>query len=232
MRKIYGKVLLLVLFLLPVTNLTAQESEKKSGRGPISIFINGGLGGLSGSGEVTASGTKVGDVTDAKLGITKIGLGASYSHPVNEMLSIGALLELRLLINKIEGKVQNGSFTINFSDGQVLGFGVSFGPYFRLGLWGTDKQGGLGLAPYIAINSLRGEIKGKNASLSLEYTEEALLNIGGGLLLDIFFTNMFGIHLGLELEGTTAKVTDDQGVWTAEAPLFGAIFYGGVSVSF
>ena len=72
----------------------------------------------------------------------------------------------------------------------IPGFGVAVGPYFRLGLWGANKQGGLGLAPYFTLNLLR---LGKVDTVGIfKFNTEVVAGIGGGARVDIFSIAFLG----------------------------------------
>ncbi|MEM9424586.1 MAG: hypothetical protein AAF975_07355 [Spirochaetota bacterium] len=225
------KILLFACVLFVSGGLAAQE------RGPISVFINGGGGALIGTGSIQSSGIKTGEIKDGKMESIKIGLGASYAHPINPLLGIGVFGELRVWINRLAGKASStggSTFAIYTDDKDALGFGVSFGPYFRLGLWGTDKKGGIGLAPYLTINLMRRNVVSNTPLTALNHEQKSLLGIGGGLFVDIFITKMFGVNLGLELQGSKLKLESTSAGfnWNGDVPFFGAIFYGGITVSF
>ena len=209
-------------------NLWASENWGPGKRGPIGVTANFGLGRLS------DGGTKSTEVDPIR-----IGAGASYAHPISEMFYIGGFAELRLSFTNLRYGVLSGSDV--FEDTGNPGFGFALGPYFRLGLWGANKKGGLAFAPYFALQSLRGAKtdKHKSGGLNWELKTDGILAVGVGARVDVFITDFIGINLGFEVLDSKLKVTPtaSRGNRRVSAtkitkPLFGPAFYSGVTLSF
>ena len=110
-----------------------------------------------------------------------------------------------------------------------LWLGLCGGPYFRLSRLGADKKSGLGFSPYFTLNALRPETEDKAGNIKVP--TKAVLVVGGGLRADIFINELFGLNLGFELLGGKVDL-NGKDEWKTAVPLFGAVFYGGVTLSF
>ena len=197
-----------------------------SGRGPIAITANFGGGNLEGETEISLAASK--SNKDAKIGLAKLGLGLAYTQPVNPVLGIGGFAEARLLLNNYKLKV-SGSASGAVDETGIFGWGFAVGPYFRLSRLGADKKSGLGFSPYFTLNALRPETEDKAGEIKVP--TKAILALGGGLRADIFINELFGLNLGFELLGGKVDL-NGKDEWKTAVPLFGAVFYGGVTLSF
>ena len=199
-----------------------------AGRGPIGVTANFGLGRLTGEGK-----SKGQEIKDLRVDPIRLGVGASYAHPLSEMFALGGFAEMRLSFTRLRYNFKQPGFKKEFDDAGSVGFGFAVGPYFRLALWGADKKGGLAFAPYFALQSLRGAKTDKHSfrgGSKSELKHEAILAAGGGLRVDVFINKLIGINLGLELLGSQFQLK--FGNTNYEWPLFGAVAYAGVTLSF
>ena len=219
----------MALFLLLASaagNIWAQNDWGPGNRGPIGVTANFGLGRLAGEGK--SKGT---EIKDLRVDPIRLGFGASYAHPISEMFALGGFAELRLSFTRLRYNIKGGKK--GFDDAGAPGFGFAVGPYFRLALWGADKKGGLAFAPYFALQSLRAAKTDKHdfgdGSGKQELKHEGILAAGAGVRVDVFINKLIGINLGLELLGSQFKFKIKD---TPEWPLFGAVAYAGVTLSF
>ena len=145
------------------------------------------------------------EIKDLRVGPIRLGVGASYAHPLSEMFALGGFAEMRLSFTRLRYNIKAPGYKKGFDDAGAVGFGFAVGPYFRLGLWGADKKGGLAFAPYFALQSLRGAKTDKHdfsgSGSKTELKHESILSAGGGLHVDLFINKLVGINLGLELLG-------------------------------
>ena len=217
----------MALFLLLA--VFAGKIWAAGGRGPIGVSANFGLGRLIGEGK--SKGT---EIKDLRVDPIRLGLGASYAHPLSEMFAIGGFAEMRLSFTRLRYSYKGAKKGLD--DAGAVGFGFAVGPYFRLALWGADKKGGLAFAPYFALQSLRGaktdkhDFRGSGSKTELEH--EAILAAGAGVRVDVFINKLIGINLGLELLGSQFKIKAKGSKTTLEWPLFGPVAYAGVTLSF
>ena len=222
----------MALFLLLASaagNIWAQNDWGPGGRGPIGVTANFGLGRLTGEGK-----SKGQEIKDLRVDPIRLGLGASYAHPLSEMFAIGGFAEMRLSFTRLRYNIKAPGNKKEFDDAGAPGFGFTVGPYFRLALWG--EKGGLAFAPYFALQSLRGaktdkhDFSGGGSKTKLEH--EGILAVGAGVRVDVFINKLIGINLGLELLGSQFKIKAKGSKDTPEWPLFGAVAYAGVTLSF
>ena len=225
-RLIIG-ILLGILLVGSMANLWAQTADKNQ-RGPIGITANFGVGHFDGEGEVQHNSKKVTALKDVVLHPIRIGLGVSYAHPLGKMLSLGGFVEFHLSFSSLSLGQQNVKIT--FKNTGIPGFGFAVGPYFRLGLWGKDKKGGLGLSPYFVFDFLRG--KKEQDFANAQWTTQAILAFGGGARVDVFINQLIGINLGFELLGSQIESANNSARLNAKVPLFGLMLYGGLTFSF
>ena len=197
------------------------------GRGPIGVTANFGLGRLAGEGK-----SKDLEIKDLRVDPIRLGLGASYAHPLSEMFALGGFAELRLSFTRLRYNFKGDSYKKEFDDAGAPGFGFAVGPYFRLALWG--EKGGLAFAPYFALQSLRGAKTDKHdfGNGKQEIEHEGILAAGAGVRVDVFINKLIGINLGLELLGSQFKLKFKGSKDTSEYPLFGPVAYAGVTLSF
>ena len=132
------------------------------------------------------------------------------------------------MLNSYKLKV-SGSVSGAVDETGIFGWGFAVGPYFHLSRLGTDKKSGLGFSPYFTLNALRPETEDKAGNIKVP--TKAILAVGGGLRADIFINELFGLNLGFELLGGKADL-NGKDEWKTAVPLFGAVFYGGVTLSF
>ena len=111
----------------------------------------------------------------------------------------------------------------------IFGWGFAVGPYFRLSCLGADKKSGLGFSPYFTLNALLPETEDKAGNIKVP--TKTVLAVGGGLRTDIFINELFGLNLGFELLGGKVDL-NGKDEWKTAVPLFGVVFYGGVTLSF
>ena len=218
----------MALFLLLAVfagNIWAQNDWGPGNRGPIGVTANFGLGRLTGEGK-----SKGNEIKDLRVDPIRLGVGASYAHPLSEMFALGGFAELRLSFTRLRYNLKGAKK--EFDDAGAPGFGFAVGPYFRLALWG--EKGGLAFAPYFALQSLRAAKTDKHdfsgGGSKTELKHEGILAAGAGLRVDVFINKLIGINLGLELLGSQFKIKDSNA--TLEWPLFGAVAYAGVTLSF
>ena len=74
----------------------------------------------------------------------------------------------------------------------LRGFGFAIGPYLRLALWGKGKQGGFGLAPYFALQSLKGG--GSSYMIIWLLQNETGGMFAVGLLVNVLLNKLFVIN--------------------------------------
>ena len=225
MKSIYR----MALFLFLGSAVFAGNIWAAGGRGPISVTANFGLGRLAGEGK--SEGT---EIKDLRVDPIRLGLGASYAHPLSEMFAIGGFAEMRLSFTRLRYSYEGAKKGLD--DAGAVGFGFAAGPYFRLALWGKEKKGGLAFAPYFALQSLRGAKTDKHDFFDdgdkSEPETKGILAVGAGLRVDVFINKLIGINLGLELLGSQFKIKAKGSKTTLEWPLFGPVAYAGVTLSF
>lgn len=227
MKTMYRTAFAFFLVSFPLAgDLSAQKTDKGK-RGPIGITANFGVGHFEGKSEVQSNSKKI---TELKAGLDPIrfGLGASYAHPLSEKFSLGGFAELRFSFSRFALGQKNVSSKFVKTD--ALGFGFALGPYFRLGLWGKDKKGGLGLSPYFVFHFLRG--KKEQDFANDQWITQAILAFGGGARVDIFINKLIGINLGFELLGSQMESANKNTEFSAKVPQFGLMLYGGTTFSF
>ncbi len=203
------KVFWIVKILMFVAMMSYNLSGVLWAKQPLVIggTVNAGYTGFSGSWTSKTNGVldfEWDDVTGLSVPINVLVHGA---YGLNDWFSVGGVLGFGVGVDSDLGTPKytvNGTATVPLVESVVGGFRI--GPYFRFGLWGKDKGGGIAVAALFMIDSFREPQRYSfyTGSGYLYLQQKGVSVAGLALMSDIFINRYFGVNVGLVFSGLTS----------------------------